>query len=37
VLALVGAGALMAAPRWLRAGEPPSGRSAKTPSATPSG
>jgi hypothetical protein len=37
VLALVGAGALMSAPRWLRAGEPPSGRSAKTPSATPSG
>ena len=37
VLALVGAGALMTAPRWLRAAEPPSGSSAPTPSATPSG
>ena len=37
VLALVGAGALLTAPRWLRGAEPPSGSSAKAPSATPSG
>lgn len=37
MLALVGAGALMTAPRWLRGGEPPSGSSARAPSATPSG
>ena len=36
-LALVGAGALMTAPRWLRGGEPPSGSSARAPSATPTG
>ncbi|MFI9385460.1 hypothetical protein [Kutzneria sp. NPDC052558] len=37
VLALVGAGALMVAPRWLRAAEPPSGASAERRCATPSG
>ncbi|QUQ71680.1 hypothetical protein [Kutzneria sp. CA-103260] len=37
MLALVGAGALMAAPRWLRGGGPPSGSPERTPSATPSG
>jgi hypothetical protein len=37
VLALVGAGALLAAPRWLRGGEPPSGSSVQERCATPSG